>query len=135
MLVVGLLAAGCGGGGNPQPLSAAAFTKQANQICARAEAKIEGEARTISKELSESPEEEPGGYVSHFLVPWMGTAMSELSDLGLPEKDAKQAEEMIAVYESTLAKIEAEPKLAFSNDPFAAANKMATELGLTDCVI
>jgi hypothetical protein len=133
-LLTGLIASGCGGG-DPQPLSAAAFTKQANQICAQAETKIEEEARAISKELSGSPEEELGNYVSHFLAPWVGTATSELSDLGPPKKDAKQVEEMIAAYEATLAEIEAEPKLALSKDPFATANKMATELGLHDCVI
>jgi hypothetical protein len=134
-LLAGLIASGCGGGGDPQPLSMAAFTKQANQICARAEAEVEGEARAITKELSGSSEEEPGGYVSHFLVPWVGTATTELSDLSSPKKVSKQAEEMIAAYEATLAKIESEPKLVLGKDPFVAANKMATQLGLHDCVI
>lgn len=131
-----LLVAGCGGGGgDPQPLSMAAFTKQANQICAGAESKVEEEARAISGEIGESGEEGAGSYVSHFLNPWVGTATSELGDLGLPKGKAKEAEAMIVAYEETLEKIEVEPKLAFSKDPFAAANKMATELGLTDCVI
>jgi hypothetical protein len=135
VLAVAVVVAGCGGGSDPQPLSVAAFTKRANQICAGAEAKVEGEAPAIARELSGSHEEEPGGYVSHFLVPWVGSATSELSDLSSPKKISKQAEEMIAAYEATLAKVEAEPKLALGRDPFTAANKMATQLGLHDCVI
>lgn len=135
VVAVAWAASGCGGGGDSKSLSAAAFTKQSNQICAQARAKVEGEARAISAELDASSGDGLGSYVTHFLNPWVGTAMSEIGDLGPPKKDAKQAEEMIASYEATLAKIEAEPDLALSKDPFAAPNKMATELGLHDCVI
>jgi hypothetical protein len=134
--LLALAASGCGGSSDPQPLSSETFTKQAKQICVDAKAKVEKEAQSISGELSGSSAEEQANYVSHFLVPWVGTAMSEIGDLGLPENDAKQAEDMIASYESTLAKLEAEPQLAFGKkDPFASANKMATKLGLTDCVV
>ena len=47
----------------------------------------------------------------------------------------EKAEAMIASYESTLEKLESEPELVLSKDPFAASNKMAAELGLTECQI
>jgi hypothetical protein len=136
--VIALTVAACGGGGGggeTQPLSVAAFTRQANQICARAEEKVEQEARQIAEQMGGSSEEELDSYVSDVLGPWVGGAMSEQSELGLPKKEAKQAEAMISAYEETLAKAEADPKLILEKDLFAAANRQAMELGLPECVV
>jgi hypothetical protein len=148
LLLMVVAVSGCGGGSDtggsvssgggdsdPQPVSTAVFEKQGNAVCAEARNAIESESRDLSQELSGSTEEEVAGYVSQFLVPWVETAISELNGVGLPKGNAKQAGVMIAAYEATLARIEAKPALAFGKDPFGAANKMATEMGLTECVV
>jgi hypothetical protein len=135
VLFIALLFAGCGSSSPKPPLSPAVFANRANKICAEAEAAVEKETRTISEGLSGSSEDDLASYVFNFLDPWVGTAMSELGDLGLPKRKAKQAEGMIEAYEATLAHMESHPKLVLKDDPFAAANKMAKNLGLADCVI
>jgi hypothetical protein len=136
MLLVGLVAAGCGGGSSdPPPLSEAAFLKQGNEVCKRADAAAEKEGKTNAEGISGSQEEELADYASNLLAPWVEEMTSELGDLGAPRAKAKKTEEMIASYESTLEKLESEPELVLSKDPFAAGNKMAAELGLTECQI
>jgi hypothetical protein len=155
-LLAALLAFGCGGGsdsggssesaasgagsevsdgGDPGFPSRTAFVKQGNTICMQSEEERGKESKSIAGELSGSSEEELASFVSDVFAPSLETMTSELSDLGAPKEDAEQAEKMVAELESSLAKLESEPQLALEGDPFAAANKIAAELGLADCVI
>src|ERR1700742_872881 len=99
VLLVCLLAAGCGGGGSdPAPLSEAAFLKQGNEVCERADASAEKEGKANSEGIDGSQQEELADYASDVLAPWVGEMTSELGDLGVPKGKAKRTEEMIASY-------------------------------------
>ena len=133
-LVAAMLIYGCGGG-DPEPLPKTAFLKQGNEICARAEKTRAEDSKALAENEGGSGDEELESFVSDAVAPSVGDMTSELGDLGAPKGEEKQVEKIIAEYEAGLEKLEAEPKLMLEGDPFAAANKMAGEYGLTECVI
>jgi hypothetical protein len=130
-----LLVSGCGGGGDPEPLSKTAFLKQGNEVCVNAEMARSEDGKSFAEDQEGSSEEELASFVSDVIAPSIEDMTSELSDLGAPEADEKQIEKLIAEFESSLKKLESEPKSALEDDPFSAPSKMATEYGLTDCAI
>jgi len=125
---------GCGGSGDSGPLKKSAFVEEANAICVEAEE----ERKQGTDDLVDGDEVDPSEeaeVVSEALVSPVQTMAEELGDLGPPKGDEKQVEAIVAAFEAGIAKAEADPVGSESGLPFAKANELALEYGLTDCTI
>lgn len=124
----------CGGSGDSGPLKKPAFVEEANAICVEAEEERKQGTEDLVNDDDVDPSEE-AEVVSEALVAPVQTMTEELSDLGPPKGDEKQVEAIVAAFEAAVAKVEADPVGAEAKLPFAKANGMALEYGLTDCTI
>jgi hypothetical protein len=133
-----LIAAGCGGGGEADPLSKTAFVKQGNSICAQAIAERESAMSDTSKEITQeelSSEAELEKFVTDAALPPVQQMAEELGDLGAPKGDEKKVEAIVTGFEGGVEKGEADPNSVVSGAAFAGANKLALAYGLTECQI
>jgi hypothetical protein len=130
--------AGCGSSPESDPLTRSAFIKQGNAICKEGGEERDAEPREVAKESSgsdESTEAELEKFVSEVVLPPIQSMTDELGDLGVPEKDEKQVEGIVAGFEEAIEEVEADPGSVLSGDPFIDAGKRAEAYGLTECVI
>lgn len=140
--VLALIVAGCGSSGSStdttSSLTKAAFVKQGNAICAKGNEEInEGfeefvEERGLSKTKapSKAVQEEA---VEAVLIPRIQKELESIRALGPPDEEA---EAVLDAAEEALEKGEEDPILFLkeeSTGPFAKANKLAREYGLTKC--
>jgi hypothetical protein len=139
LLAAAAIAGGCGGGGEAEPLSRAAFVKQGNAICLQA-----GEERgSALKEAASDGEQDPASsgeaeleeFVTEIALPPIEQMTEELDDLGVPKGDEKQVAAIVGGLERGIAQLEADPSSAMTDAPFAAANRMAQAYGLAACTI
>ena len=143
-LAVLALIAGCGSGGGStttettSSLTKAEFVKQGNAICAKGSKEInEGfeefvEENGLSKtKAPPKPVQEEA--VETVLIPRISKEIESIRALGPPDEEA---EAVLDAAEEALEKGEEDP-IQFlkeeSSGPFAKANKLAREYGLTKC--
>jgi malonyl CoA-acyl carrier protein transacylase len=140
VLAVAAIAAGCGGGdSSAESLTKAEFVKKANAICARLSGESQAELLAYinknvkgsgNKALTKGQEEE---LVESLVVPSVNKQIEELDALGAPEGDEEQIDAFIEELESTVEEAEEETVGFTEERPFAEAEKLAREYGISEC--
>ncbi len=142
---VALIAAGCGssssdttGSETSAALSKSEFLKQGNAICAKGNEEVNEGFEEFVKERGLSKTKAPSKAVQEeaveaVLIPRISDELESIRALGPPDEEA---EAVLDAAEEGLEKGEEDP-IQFlqeeSNGPFAKANKLAREYGLTKC--
>lgn len=135
ILAVALVAAGCGGGSN-DPVSKAEYVKEANATCDRSE-KERSEATSKYAETADQslPQKQMQKGLVETALPFLQDLSSELSDLSLPEQGTKQVEKFNQAFAGAVEAIETHWQVAFENpELFSESNKLAKEIGATECI-
>jgi hypothetical protein len=125
-------------------LSKAEFVKKGNAICAKGEKEVEEGVEKFGKENNLSEKRPPsakqvGQLVEKVLLPTVRRQLDEIRALGIPSGDEKEVEAIFAAVEEGIEKTEEDPSvfteegLGPSSGPFAKANKLSREYGLTVC--
>lgn len=148
-LVLALIAAGCGGGGDDSSgdgtdsgssssLTKAEFIKQGDEICKQGDAAIEGEANEFAEENgidTENPTEaEQEEVIEQVVGPAIKRQSEEIADLGPPEGEEEAVEEIVAAVGRGAEEIEEDPKAVVNGEnPLAEASKLAKAYGFKQC--
>lgn len=139
VLAAGLIAAGCGSSddsSSSDSTSTAALTKaeflaQGNAICTAGNQKLEAAFQSLGKG---STPEQISQVTTEQIVPTINDELDQIRALGAPAGDEQQVSAILDEADSASVKLEADPSLgAGDSDPFAQANKLAKEYGLTVC--
>lgn len=139
-----LVVAGCGGSsdstGTTGSLTKAEFVKQGNAICAEGAKELEEGFEEFAKEHNFSENKQPTKAElteasEEILIPGVRKQIEGIRDLGLPSEDGEEADEALEAAEKALEEGEEDPAAMATEDsgPFAKANKLAKEFGLTKC--
>jgi len=136
--LLALAIAGCGGGDETTALTKGQFLKQGNQICNQQREKrnaelrkaIQGKDQTKLLPLAEREELVLQTLPAYAEVPKM------LEGLGAPEGDEEEVEAITKAMEKAVEDVEGNPKEALeSTKQFFEASKLASEYGLSECVV
>lgn len=141
VLAVAALLAACGDdggdGGGEEALTKAEFIKQGDEICAEWEERSETEAQEFAEEndfdLEDPSKEELEEAVSEVLVPALNQQAEELSELGAPEGDEEQVEEIVTSLQEAADEVEEDPSRAFEGQPLDEASRLAADYGFEVC--
>jgi hypothetical protein len=143
LAALALIVAGCGSGGSDSTestssLTKAEFVKQGNAICAKGSKEINEGFEEFVEENGLSKTKAPPKAVQEeavetVLIPKISKELESIRALGPPDEEA---EAVLDAAEEALEKGEEDP-IQFlkeeSTGPFAKANKLAREYGLTKC--
>lgn len=142
LAALAIIVAGCGGGSDStestSSLTKAEFVKQGNAICAKGNEEIEEGFEKFGKEHGFSKEKEPSKAeleeaVETVVIPSVNNEVESIRALGPPDEEA---EAVLDAAEAALEKGEEDPEQFLKEEsagPFAKANKLAREYGLTKC--
>ncbi len=145
MVAAAILASGCGGGGSDTieiqtgSLSKAEFIEKADAVCTKGQ---ERGGRELSSYMSKNhitltgplPKAVAAGLFGSVIEPTYQQEITEISELGAPDKDAKKVVAMLGAIEAGLAKAQRDPSGALSrNELVPAAGELARAYGLTAC--
>jgi hypothetical protein len=145
LAALALIVAGCGGGSDStestSSLTKAEFVKQGNALCAKGNKEIGEGFEKFAKEHGFSKEKEPSQAelveaVETVLIPKISKEIESIRALGTPAEGGAEAEAVLDAAEEALEKGEEDPSVMASEEsagPFAKANKLAREFGLTKC--
>lgn len=139
VVVLGVVAVGCGGGGEAAPpeLTKAQFVKQATAICqkveeekqSRLEAAIKSEKRRGLFAASDSELEKLAAKV---VLPLYEEGVSRLGRLNLAgKKDKAKTAKILHEYEVALKEAKADPSTALEGNPFARPDEAAAAYGFS----
>lgn len=130
-----LVITGCGGGSS---LSKSDYEQKLELAC-NAFSKDRSEFfidlnREYEKRGQEATAEEQAENLRKLMAVYQGTT-EEIADIGLPEQDRKQAEELVKAREDAVAKVNADPESAFPefSKIFAKAFRIAEDFGAHSC--
>ncbi len=140
MAVVVLAVAGCGGGDSSSTTSTAAaltkqqFVDQANQICAEGNKQIQAAAKDVFANGKPSKSEFTD-FVNNTLIPSVQDQVDQIDALPAPSGDQDQVDAIVNAVNDGLDKAKQDPMSMASSktDPFAEANKLSVDYGLTVC--
>ena len=144
LAAIAMIAAGCGGGGDSTTdsgsLTKAEFLKQGNAICAKGNKEIQEGFEEFAKENGFSEKKQPSKaqlteLVETVVLPKVRGQVEGIKALGAPSGEEAQVEAITDAAEEALEKGEEEPAALASEkaDPFAKANKKASDYGLVKC--
>ena len=144
LAVLAMIVAGCGGDSDStestSSLTKAEFVKQGNAICAKGEKEIEEGFEEFAKENNLPENKQPSKAqlteaVEEVVLPTVDEQVESIRDLGLPSEGGEEADEVLKAAEEAIEKGEEDPASLASEkaDPFAKANKLARDYGLTKC--
>jgi len=144
LLAIALVAAGCGGGGDTTAttvaLTKAEFLKQGNQICAEGNKEINAGFEEFLKTNNIKHNQEPTAaqkteIAETVLLPSVTKQVEGVGNLTPPSGEEEQVEEIITAAEEAIEKGEEDPAslVTEGSGPFAKANKLAGDYGLTAC--
>lgn len=140
-----ILASGCGSGGSDPieiqtgSLSKAEFINKADAICTKGQ---ERGGRELASYMSKNhvtltgplPEAAAVGLFGAVIEPTYQREITEISELGAPNKDAKKVAAMLEAIEAGLAKAQRDPAGALGrNELVPTAGALARAYGLTEC--
>ena len=111
------------------------FLEQGNAICAAGSKELDAQAQEVFGGQQPSPAELEQ-FVGDILVPSIQGQIDGVRALVPPDDIADDVTAFLDEAESALGEIEDEPSLAAASNaesPFAEANRMAEDLGLTEC--
>lgn len=147
--LLAVVVAGCGGSSGSDgstaelsrahvELSHAQFVKKGNAICkAQAEKRnailksaIAGKDQSKLLPLAEREE------LVLRILPYYAEVPGKLEALGIPKRDEKQVEAIVAAMEQAVKNVEADPlKSLETTSQFYEASKLSAEYGLSECVV
>lgn len=143
LAAIALVVAGCGGGSDStegtSSLSKAKFLKKGNAICVGHEKEIQAGFEKFAKEHNLSKKKEPSEgelkELSEVLLPIVQSQIDEIRALGSPSGDEKEVEAILSAAEKGVEEVEKKPSVIAEGGggPFAKANKLSREYGLTKC--
>jgi len=126
------LFAGCGDSDDDAP-SKSEFLAKGNAICAKGNKDIDAAAEKAFGE-SQPTKQEIEDFATQSAIPSVESQVSQLRDLKPPKDDEDQVDAILAAAEADIEKVKADPSLFEGDtDPFADANKLAEDYGLTEC--
>ena len=142
-VLVGLVA-GCGGGGETTDetvtLTKAEFIKQGDAICKEGNQEIEKGFEDFFEENDIPENQEPSKaqsaeIVETVILPNVQQQGEGIRDLGVPEGDEEQVNELLDSLEEAVAAGEDDPESLFESDtdPFGDTNQLATDYGFKVC--
>jgi hypothetical protein len=136
------LIAGCGGGSDTTTdetvtLTKTEFIKQGDAICKKGNDQSEKEAEVFAEDndftLEKASKEQIEEAVSEVLVPNLNQQAEELDELGAPEGDEEQVEEIVVSLEDAASEIEDEPGTIFEGEALKEPTKLAKAYGFKVC--
>jgi hypothetical protein len=142
LAAISMIAAGCGGGDDSTDssgLTKAEFLKQGNAICAKGNKEIEegfeefeAENGLENKQPTKAQLTEA---IEEVIIPAVRGQVEGIEDLEPPSGEEAKVESVTAAASEGLEKAEEDPAAMTSEkaDPFAKANELANEYGLTKC--
>jgi hypothetical protein len=133
MAALGLGAAGCGGD-DAETISKEDFLTQANQICR--EAQDATDAAFEEQFPGEPSDAEIETFWNETARPNVENQVEEIRALGAPEGDEEQIDELLAAVEDGLEGTQEAVDagtVGEGPDPFAEADRLSADYGLTDC--
>lgn len=144
LVALAALVAGCGGGGDTTDetvtLTKAEFIKQGDAICKEGNEEIEEGFEEYAEEndlpKNKEPSTEDGIEVTETVIlPNVQQQAEEIRELGAPEGDEDQVDELLTSLEDAVAEGEDDPEALFSGDtdPFADVNQLANDYGFKVC--
>lgn len=149
VIAIALVAAGCGSSSDDTTgestsaasLTKAEFLKQGNAICAAGNKEIEEGFEEFAKEEGINDKAPPSKAQSQkasetILLPTINKQIEGLRELGTPEGDEGEVDELLTSAEEAVEKGEEDPVALIEEEgsnPFAEVNKAAREYGLTVC--
>jgi hypothetical protein len=141
LIAIALVLGGCGGGSSTTSATStkAAFVRQGDRICGKAEAEKNAALQKAFAEAAKSGSKD-GRAVEEELVttvalPPISRMTEELSRLDRPEGEEAKAGEIIAAFEKAVQEVESDPGsvLSGSGQPFSKPDEMAKKFGFTAC--
>jgi hypothetical protein len=142
LVALAALIAGCGGGDDSTTdetvtLTKTEFIKQGDAICKKGNDQSEKEAEEFAEEngftLEKASKDQIEEAVVEVLVPNLNRQAQELDELGAPEGDEEQAEEIIVSLEKAAGEIEDEPSAVFEGKALKEPGNLADEYGFKVC--
>jgi hypothetical protein len=147
VLVLALLAAGCGGGGDDSSgdgtesassLTKAEFIKQGDEICQKGDAAIEEEANEFAEENGIDTEKPTEAQQEEVITQVVGPAIKrqseEIADLGAPEGEQEAVDDIVEAVGRGADEIEEDPKAVLEGkNPLTEAGKLAKAFGFKQC--
>jgi hypothetical protein len=131
--VSGLVLASCGG----QRLSREEFLQQGNQICSEGNARLDAAAEETFGDLTqdEKPSTEQLASFHTTLVSDVQGQIDDIAELKPPEELEADVDNLLQRAQGALDQVEqAGPQALLSEeDPFAEVNRLAGDIGLTEC--
>jgi hypothetical protein len=142
-MAMALFVAGCGGNDENDTTAAltkAQFLKRGNAICAAGGKEIDQGFKAFNEDEHLKANQEPTDAEAEeiadtILLPAVQKQVDELRELGAPEGDEEQVEEILDGADEAIEEGEEDPSALVTENGgvFAEVNKMAREYGLTVC--
>lgn len=132
--------AGCGGGEGETTVSGSEYKTQVTLVCNQAEQKLQELITRLKNEYQERPEKAEAQYQAENLLKLIGLyeeTTEELADVGVPEGNEKEAEDLIHAREEAAAQVQASPlgtRDAFQV-VFRDANDILKKLEANGCLL
>ncbi len=142
LAALAILVAGCGGGGDSSEstssLTKAEFVKQGNAVCAKGNEEIQEGFEEFEKEHSSQKQPTKAQLteaIETIVLPAVRQQVEGVKDLGAPSGEEAKVEAITDAAEEAVEKGEEDPAALTTEkaDPFAKANELANEYGLTKC--
>jgi hypothetical protein len=143
-LALGLLVAGCGGGGSDsagaQEIDKATFVKRADAICEQASGKLSAEALALTQSESAKPNYEREKLqvhlVNRILIPGLDAELEELRALGMPSEGKQEVQAFFKAVQGVANTAEADPgAFAEGVGGYESAELAGRKYGITACPI
>ena len=132
--VVALAVATAGCGEDADRLSAEEFRRQADAICAAANAEIDEAASEVLFSGGEPSDEDVAAFVTERLLPNIREQIADLRALNPPEELEDAVDQLLDDAETMVGVAEEDPGSVFADeDAFADVGRQAAELGLPAC--
>ena len=136
-LGVSLVTGACGDD-EVERLTQAEFVEQGNAICKAGNDRIEAAGEDLFGDATEEnppPEEAVTSFIEDTLIPEVEKQIDDIDALNPPEDIEGDVDAAIAEARAALQRIKDDPAQAAGQDedPFAEANEMIGEVGLTTC--
>ena len=144
LVALAALVAGCGGGDDTTDetvtLTKTEFIKQGDAICKEGNKEISKGFEEYAEENdlpeNKEPSTEQGIEITETVIlPNIQQQAEEIRELGAPEGDEDQVDELLTSLEDAVAEGEDDPELLFkgNTDPFAEVNELASDYGFKVC--
>lgn len=115
-----------------EALTKTEFVDQANAICAEGNKEIDAGANEVFSGGKPS-ETDIETFVNDTLLPSVTDQVDQISQLPPPEGDEDQVQEILDAAQQGIDDAKADPQGFQQADPFAEANQLATDYGMTEC--